>query len=161
MTKQISVENQTFKVKIPRGVEDGARIRLRGKGEPSYRGGSAGDLYVTVFVGKHPLYERASADLKITVPITWSRRPSVRWCDVPTLDGKVRLRIPAGTPSGKMFKVTGRGIERPSGTKGRSHRDRPKCRSQPSCRRSRPPSWKIQGKTDRPTTLELTWGCKP
>ena len=118
VTKQISVENQTFKVKIPRGVEDGARIRLRGKGEPSYRGGSAGDLYVTVFVGKHPLYERASADLKITVPITFVEATLGAEVDVPTLDGKVRLRIPAGTPSGKMFKVTGRGIERPSGTKG-------------------------------------------
>jgi molecular chaperone DnaJ len=118
VTKQITVEGQTFKVKIPKGVEDGARIRLRGKGEPSYAGGSPGDLYVTVFVGKHPLYERAGSDLKITVPITFVEAALGAEIDVPTLDGKVRVRIPPGTGSGKVFRVSGRGIERSDGTKG-------------------------------------------
>lgn len=118
VTKQISVEGQAFKVKIPRGVEDGARIRLRGKGEPSYAGGPAGDLYVTVFVGKHPLYERAGVDLKITVPVTFVEAVLGAEIDVPTLDGKVRVRIPPGTSSGKVFRVSGRGIEASGGTKG-------------------------------------------
>ncbi len=118
VTKQIGVEGQTFKVKIPRGVEDGARIRLRGKGEPSYTGGTPGDLYVTVFVGKHPLYSRSGADLKITVPITFVEATLGAEVDIPTLDGKVRLRIPPGTPGGKVFRVSGRGIERANGAKG-------------------------------------------
>ena len=118
VTKQITVEGQTFKVKIPRGVEDGARIRLRGKGEPSYQGGSAGDLYVTVFVGKHPLYERDGADLKIAVPVSFVEAVLGAEIDVPTLDGKVRLRIPPGTDSGKVFRVSGRGIERADSTRG-------------------------------------------
>lgn len=118
VTKDVNVENQTFKVKIPKGVEDGARIRLRGKGEPSYRGGRPGDLYVTVYVGRHPLYERSGADLYIEIPITFVEAALGAEVDVPTLDGKVRLRIPPGTQSGKRFRVTGRGVERPSGTKG-------------------------------------------
>ncbi len=118
VTKQITVEGQTFKVKIPRGVEDGARIRLRGKGEPSHAGGTPGDLYVTVFVGKHPLYERSGADLKITVPVTFVEAVLGAEIDVPTLEGKVRVRIPPGTSPGKVFRVSGRGIEKPDGTTG-------------------------------------------
>ncbi len=118
VTKEVKVEGQTFKVKIPKGVEDGARIRLRGKGEPSRGGGQPGDLYVTVHVGRHPLYERKGADLLITVPITFAEAALGAEIDVPTLDGKVRLKIPAGTESGKRFRVSDRGIERADGTKG-------------------------------------------
>jgi molecular chaperone DnaJ len=118
VTKEITVEGQTFKVKIPVGVEDGARIRLRGKGEPSYSGGRAGDLFVTVHVGSHPIFGRSGADLRITVPITFVEATLGAEIDVPTLDGKVRLRVPSGTSPGKTFRVSGRGIERADGTRG-------------------------------------------
>ena len=118
VTKQITAEGQTLKVKIPRGVEDGANIRLRGKGARNHRGEVAGDLYVTISVGKHPLYERAGRDLKITVPITFVEAILGADVDIPTLDGKVRLRVPPGTASGKAFKVTGRGIEGADSTRG-------------------------------------------
>lgn len=118
VTKQINVDGRKIKVKIPKGVEDGSRIRVRGSGEPSFGGGQAGDLFVTVAVGTHPLYTRSGADLHLAAPITFVEAALGSDIDVPTLDGKVRLRIPPGTPGGKRFKVTGRGIELANGKKG-------------------------------------------
>jgi molecular chaperone DnaJ len=99
------------KVRIPAGVEDGQRIRLRGRGGPGRNGGPAGDLYVTVRVMPHPVFGRRGNDLTITVPITFPEAALGADVAVPTLDGgSVKLRIPAGTRSGRTFRVRGKGV---------------------------------------------------
>jgi molecular chaperone DnaJ len=117
-TRQVSIDGESFKVKIPKGVRDGARIRLRGKGGPGALGGPNGDLYVTVHVTPHPLFERTDDDLRIEVPVTFTEAALGADVDVPTLDGKVKVRIPAGTQSGRTFRVRGRGVEAAKGTTG-------------------------------------------
>ncbi|MDX1448299.1 MAG: molecular chaperone DnaJ [Acidimicrobiia bacterium] len=102
-----------IRVKIPAGVKDGATIKLPGKGGPGRNGGPPGDLLVNVTVEPHPLFGRKGNDLTITVPITFSEAALGTKIDVPTMDGEVTLKIPAGTTSGKTFRVRGRGV--PSG----------------------------------------------
>ena len=97
------------KVRIPAGVGDGQRIRVKGRGGAGANGGPSGDLFVTVHVGSHPLFGRKGADLTLTVPITYPEAALGATVRVPTLDGPVTLRIPAGTPTGKTFRVRGRG----------------------------------------------------
>jgi molecular chaperone DnaJ len=109
VTKELSVGGSTVKVKIPRGIEDGARIRVRGRGEPGANGGPAGDLYVTVRTATHPVFGRKGANLLLTAPITFTALGAT--IAVPTLGDPVKLRIPAGTPGGKTFRVRGRGVE--------------------------------------------------
>lgn len=110
-TKEISIGGHTVKVKIPKGVENDARIRLKGRGEPGARGGPPGDAYVTVHVSEHPVFARSGRNLGITVPITFVEATLGAEIDVPTLEGSVRLRIPPGTATGKTFRVSGRGVE--------------------------------------------------
>jgi molecular chaperone DnaJ len=115
VTKQVNIDGNTVKVKIPQGVEDGARIRLKGRGGPGQRGGPPGDAYVTVHVTDHPVFARSGRNLGITVPITFAEAALGAEVKVPTLDGSVRLRIPAGTKTGKTFRVTGKGVETAKG----------------------------------------------
>lgn len=99
------------KVRIPAGVRDGQRIRLRGRGGPGRNGGPPGDLYVTVRVAPHPLFGRRGDDLTITVPITFPEATLGADIAVPTLDGgSVTVRIPPGTRSGRTFRVRGKGV---------------------------------------------------
>ena len=98
-----------IKVRIPPGVADGQRIRLKGRGAVGANGGPAGDLFVTVRVGGHKLFGRKGKDLTLTVPITYPEAALGATVTVPTLDSTVTLRIPAGTPTGKTFRVRGRG----------------------------------------------------
>jgi molecular chaperone DnaJ len=99
------------KVRIPAGVAEGQRIRLRGRGGPGRNGGPAGDLYVTVRVKPHHLFGRRGNDLAITVPITFPEAALGADVAVPTLDGgSVKVRIPAGTRSGRTFRVRGKGV---------------------------------------------------
>ena len=99
------------KVRIPAGVADGQRIRLRGRGGPGRNGGPAGDLYVTVRVKPHPLFGRRGNDLTVTVPITFPEAALGADVAVPTLDGgPVKVRIPGGTRSGRTFRVRGKGV---------------------------------------------------
>ena len=103
------------KVRIPAGVEDDQRIRLKGRGAPG-RGGPEGDLYIVVAVDPHPLFGRVGRDLTLSVPITFPEAVFGEEVAVPTLqDGQVTLRIPAGTRSGMTFRVKGRGIAGRSG----------------------------------------------
>ncbi len=104
-------------VKIPAGVTDGARIRVRGHGEQIDEG-DAGDLYVRVNVPPHPFFGRRGNDLTLTLPITFAEAAMGAEVKIPTLDGSVTLKIPAGTSSGQTFRIRGRGISRPDGTKG-------------------------------------------
>jgi molecular chaperone DnaJ len=97
------------KVRIPPGVLDRQRIRLKGRGAVGANGGPSGDLFVTVRVGGHRLFGRKGKDLTLTVPITYPEAALGATVTVPTLDAPVTLRIPAGTPTGKTFRVRGRG----------------------------------------------------
>jgi molecular chaperone DnaJ len=117
-TRQVTVNGQTVKVKIPKGVADGARIRVRGRGGPGRAGGAAGDLYVTVQVAEHPVFGRNGKNLLLNAPITFVEASLGAEIDVPTLDGKVRLRVPAGTQTGKTFRVRNHGVEDSKGTRG-------------------------------------------
>lgn len=103
-------------VKIPAGVEDGQRIRVKGKGRPGADGGPRGDLYVRVHVADHPLFSRNGRNLEVEVPLTYAEAALGANITVPTLDGKVTLKIPAGTSSGKTFRVSGKGVKTPKGT---------------------------------------------
>lgn len=112
------VRTRDIRVKIPAGVKDGARIRVPGKGAPGRNGGPPGDLYVTARVAKHPIFARQGNDLVVTVPISYPEAALGTKIEVPTLDGKVTLRIPPGTPSGKTFRVRGRGVPAERGRPG-------------------------------------------
>ncbi len=117
VTRDLSINGSKVKVKIPQGVEDGSRIRVRGKGEPGPNGGPPGDLFVTVRAGTHPLFDRKGANLLLTVPITFTEAALGATISVPTLGGDpVKLKIPPGTPHGKTFRVRGRGVETPKRT---------------------------------------------
>jgi molecular chaperone DnaJ len=107
---------RTVTVRIPAGVNDGARIRVKGKGSAGANGGPPGDLYVRVRAASHPVFGRSGVDLKIEVPITFTEAALGSKITVPTLDGSVTLRVPEGTPSGKRFKVTGKGVATPQRT---------------------------------------------
>lgn len=109
---------RTVKVRIPAGVSEGQRIRVRGRGEPGENGGPPGDLYVVVHVGKHPIFGRSGKNLTIKAPITFAEATLGADVTVPSLDEPVTLRIPSGTPSGKTFRVKGRGVKPASGTPG-------------------------------------------
>jgi molecular chaperone DnaJ len=112
------VRNRTIKVRIPPGVKDGSTIRLAGKGSPGVNGGPPGDLLVGVHVEKHPLFGRKGNDLTITVPVTFTEATLGSKVEVPTLNGPVTLKVPAGTPSGKTFRVKGRGVKPDRGRAG-------------------------------------------
>jgi len=113
----IERKTREVKVRIPAGVDDGQRIRLRGKGGPGRGGGESGDLYVIVDVQPHEMFGRSGKDLTLTVPITFPEAALGSNVKVPTLEqGSVTLKVPAGTTSGKTFRVKGRGIETPKAT---------------------------------------------
>jgi molecular chaperone DnaJ len=103
------------KVRVPAGVDDGQRIRLKGRGGAGHSGGPPGDLYVVVHVDRHPLFERKGKNLAISVPITFPEAALGATVRVPTLDQPVTLRIPAGTRSGRTFRVKGHGVPLSSG----------------------------------------------
>ena len=105
----ITSQTRTITVRIPAGVKDGQRIRLAGKGAPGRRGGPAGDLFVVVHVAEHELFGRKGDDLTLTVPITFAEASLGTTLTVPTLDGTVSLKVPAGTASGRTLRVRGRG----------------------------------------------------
>jgi len=111
--------SRTLQVRVPAGVKDGQRIRLKGKGAAGDNGGPAGDLFVTVHVRKHSLFSRKGDNLTLTVPVTFDEAALGAEIKVPTLGGApVTLRIPPGTPNGRVFRVRGRGASRKDGSKG-------------------------------------------
>ncbi|MFN8221782.1 MAG: molecular chaperone DnaJ [Gaiellales bacterium] len=99
-----------FNVKVPAGAKDGTKIRLKEKGEPGRAGGPPGDLYVRVEVEPSKLYERRGADLVLEVPLTYPEAALGATVEIPTPDGPVGLKVPAGTQSGKLLRVKGRGV---------------------------------------------------
>ncbi|MDT7538795.1 MAG: molecular chaperone DnaJ [Actinomycetota bacterium] len=113
-----STKERTLTVRIPAGVKDGQRIRLAGKGAPGDRSGSAGDLLVQVHVTPHPVFARKGDHLTITVPVTFPEAALGANISVPTLDGPVTLKVPAGTSNGRTFRVRGRGVPKKTGSPG-------------------------------------------
>jgi molecular chaperone DnaJ len=108
---------KSIRVKIPAGVSDGQKIRLKGKGRQSQDGGESGDLVLTVTVRKHPVFERDGLNLRVDVPVTFVEATLGATVEVPTLGGDpVRLRVAPGTPSGRVLRVKGRGVTTPKGT---------------------------------------------
>lgn len=101
---------EVIEVAIPGGVDNGTRVRLGGMGEPGDRGGPPGDLYVTVIVREHPLFQREEYEVFCEVPVSFTQAALGAKIDVPTLDGKVKMTIPQGTQSGKVFRLRGKGI---------------------------------------------------
>jgi molecular chaperone DnaJ len=106
---------RSVKVRIPPGVEDGQRIRVKGRGAPGQGMAPPGDLYVVVHVGKHPVFGRTGRNLTITVPVTFPEAALGTTITVPTLDSKVTLKVPSGTASGTTLRVRGRGVPAGSG----------------------------------------------
>lgn len=110
---------RTIQVRIPAGVTDGSRIRLKGKGAAGSDGGPAGDLYVVVHVADHDTFGRQGDDLTIGLPVTFVEASLGATVEVPTLNGpSVKVRIPAGTPNGRTLRVRGKGVRRADGSSG-------------------------------------------
>jgi|TARA_R110001592_G_scaffold111372_2_gene308436 molecular chaperone DnaJ len=103
-------EQKTLSVKVPAGVDTGDRIRLAGEGEAGVNGGPAGDLYVVVSVREHKIFERDGKNLFCEVPISFADAALGGELEVPTLDGRVKLKIPDGTQTGKLFRLRGKGV---------------------------------------------------
>jgi len=107
---------QTVQVRLPPGVSDGQRIRVKGRGGAGSGGGKEGDLYVLVHVLPHSLFGRQGDNLTLTLPVTFAEATLGAEVDVPTLPGATfRLKIPAGTPNGRVFRVRGKGIPKKTG----------------------------------------------
>ncbi|WP_105567204.1 DnaJ C-terminal domain-containing protein [Microbacterium halophytorum] len=112
-----SADGTSFKIKVPAGVADGQKIRLRGRGRPSPNGGENGDIVVEVSVKPHPVFTRDGLNLRVQVPVTFTEAALGATIEVPTLEGDtVRLKVAAGTPSGRVLRVKGRGIASKKGT---------------------------------------------
>ncbi|MWV51134.1 DnaJ domain-containing protein [Rathayibacter sp. VKM Ac-2803] len=110
-------EGRALSVRIPAGVADQQKIRVRGKGRPSPDGGEPGDLVLTVAVRKHPVFERDGLNLRVNVPVTFVEAVFGATIEVPTLGGDpVKLRVAPGTPSGRVLRVKGRGVATGKGT---------------------------------------------
>jgi molecular chaperone DnaJ len=102
-------------VKIPAGVKDDTRIKLKGKGEAGFGGAPAGDLYVVTRVEPSKVYDRRGDDLVVTVPVSYPTATLGGTVEVPTPDGPVSLKIPSGTEDGKLLRIKGRGAPRLKG----------------------------------------------
>ncbi|AGP29928.1 molecular chaperone DnaJ [Corynebacterium terpenotabidum] len=109
---------RTITVRVPAGVVDGQKVRLAGQGEAGERGRAAGDLFVTVHVRPDDLFARSGDDLKVTVPVSFAELALGDTVTVPTLDSKVRVRVPAGTADGTTLRVRGRGVAKRNGNSG-------------------------------------------
>src|ERR1700739_2888165 len=114
----VTTRTRTINVRIPPGVEDGQRIRLAGQGEAGLRGAPSGDLYVTVHVRPDKVFGRDGDDLTVTVPVSFTELALGSTLSVPTLDGKVGVRVPKGTADGRILRVRGRGVPKRSGGNG-------------------------------------------
>jgi molecular chaperone DnaJ len=114
----VTTRTRTINVRIPPGVEDGQRIRLAGQGEAGLRGAPSGDLYVTVHVRPDKVFGRDGDDLTVTVPVAFHELALGTTLSVPTLEGKVGVRVPKGTSDGRILRVRGRGVPKRSGGHG-------------------------------------------
>jgi molecular chaperone DnaJ len=114
----VTTRTRTINVRIPPGVEDGQRIRLAGQGEAGLRGAPSGDLYVTVHVRPDKVFGRDGDDLTVSVPVSFHELALGTTLSVPTLEGKVGVRVPKGTSDGRILRVRGRGVPKRNGGHG-------------------------------------------
>jgi molecular chaperone DnaJ len=111
-TKTLNIDGRQIKAKIPKGIADGTKIRLKGKGGPGANGGPNGDVYIRVHVNEHPIFKRPDKkNLAITVPVTFAEAALGSVVEIPTLNGTTKIRVPPGTQSGKTLRVSGEGVE--------------------------------------------------
>jgi molecular chaperone DnaJ len=103
--------NKTLEVKIPGGIDDGMRIRSTANGEPGSNGGPPGDLYIEIRIKKHEIFEREGDDLHCVVPVSFPRASLGGEIEVPTLDGSAKMKVPAETQTGSVFRLRGKGIK--------------------------------------------------
>ena len=116
--RTVQLDGRSFTARIPSGATDGQRLRLRGKGGPGTNGGTAGDLYLQIALEPHPLYRVHGHDLDLEVPIApWEAALGAE-VDVPTLDGRVTMKVPAGSKGGQKLRLAGKGLPKPGGGGG-------------------------------------------
>jgi len=116
--REVRLDGRVIRARIPRGATDGQRLRLAGKGAPGANGGPPGDLYLQVVLEPHPLFRPSGHDLDIEVPLApWEAALGAE-IEVPTLEGAVRMKVPAGAKSGQKLRLAGKGLPRPSGGAG-------------------------------------------
>ena len=115
--QQTEMRTESIAINVPHGLGDGARIRIPGKGHAGPRGGEAGDLHISVSVQPHPLFRREGDDLHLVVPLAVHEAALGAKLEVPSLEGRARLRVPPGTQSGQRFRLRERGV--PSARDGR------------------------------------------
>lgn len=108
-------KENTLKVKVPPGVDNGNRIRLSNEGEAGENGGPPGDLYVEIHVKQHPIFERDGNNLYCEVPISFTSATLGGELEVPTLNNRVNLKVPNGTQTGKLFRIRGKGVRAVNG----------------------------------------------
>jgi curved DNA-binding protein len=116
--RTVQLDGRAFTARIPRGATDGQRLRLRGKGGPGMNGGPAGDLYLQIVLEPHPLYRASGHDLEIDVPVAAWEAALGAEVEVPTLEGRVSMKIPPGSKSGQKLRLSGKGLPKPGGSAG-------------------------------------------
>ena len=104
------MKESRLKVKVPAGVDHGQRLKVRGEGESGAGGGPSGDLYVQIMIKEHDFFQRQESELICEVPISYAAAALGADIEVPSLEGKVKLKIPSGTASGKVFRLKNKGI---------------------------------------------------
>jgi len=116
--REVRLDGRVIRARIPRGATDGQRLRLAGKGAPGANGGPPGDLYLQIVLEPHALFRPSGHDLDIEVPLApWEAALGAE-IEVPTLEGAVRMKVPAGAKSGQKLRLAGKGLPRPSGGAG-------------------------------------------
>jgi curved DNA-binding protein len=116
--RTVQLDGRGFTARIPRGATDGQRLRLKGKGGPGMNGGPPGDLYLQISLEPHPLYRAHGHDLDIEVPLApWEAALGAQ-IEVPTLEGRVQMKVPAGSKAGQKLRLAGRGLPKPNGAAG-------------------------------------------
>jgi curved DNA-binding protein len=116
--RAFQLNGHELRARIPRGATDGQRLRLRGKGGPGANGGQAGDLYLQIALEPHPLYRASGHDLEIEVPLApWEAALGAQ-VDVPTLEGRVSMKVPPGSKGGQKLRLAGKGLPRPGSGAG-------------------------------------------
>lgn len=116
--RTVRIEGRSFTARIPRGATDGQRLRLRGKGGPGANGGPPGDLYLQIALEPHPLYRASGHDLEIEVPLAPWQAALGAEVEVPTLEGRVKMKVPAGVKSGQKLRLAGKGLPKPGSGAG-------------------------------------------
>ncbi|HWM44627.1 MAG TPA: DnaJ C-terminal domain-containing protein [Burkholderiales bacterium] len=116
--RTVQLDGRSFTARIPRGATDGQRLRLRGKGGPGMNGGPPGDLYLQIALEPHPFYRAHGHDLELEVPLApWEAALGAE-IEVPTLEGKVKMKVPAGSKAGQKLRLAGKGLPKPGGGAG-------------------------------------------